>query len=83
MKFFLTILFFIFVFPTVLRWVLRLFIANQVNKAQRDFFQQQDQPQSRGNGRAKGDKINIDHIPNKNDSKGYKGGDYIDYEEVK
>lgn len=45
--------------------------------------QQQDQHQEyRENGKAEG-KVKIDYIPEQQDRKGFEGGEYVDYEEVK
>lgn len=75
MKFLLTlILIFVFV-PPLLRLVLRLFISNQVSKAQRQVAEQQRAAQ-RNQGRTR-----VDTPTPRPDA--FKGGEYVDYEEIK
>ena len=63
-------------FPRVLRWGLKMFIGNQINKAQSEFRTQQRPKQKEG-------EININFDKNKGKSENLKGGEYVDYEEVK
>lgn len=84
---FLIFLFFRLVAPTLFRWLLGMFIKKKVRNG--SFFytnmhQQQNQQQngSGNNGRAEG-KVKIDYIPEQADRKGFEGGEYVDYEEVK
>jgi hypothetical protein len=73
---FLGLLFLIFfVLPWVFRWALRFYVAKKINEAQNR--QNQSQYTSRKDG-----KINVDYVPPKNQER-FKGGDYVDYEEVK
>ncbi|MER2999407.1 DUF4834 family protein [Pontibacter populi] len=82
----LIILFLRLVAPVLLRFLLGMFIKKSMRNG--TFFtnmHQQQRPQpngNTGNGRAKGD-IKIDYIPNQPDRKGFDGGEYVDYEEVK
>ncbi len=64
-----------FIFPRIVRWVFRLFLKDQFSRVEREFRQQQQQ------GRQREGKVNVDYTPPQKE--GYKGGDYIDYEEVK
>ena len=81
----LVIMFFRLVAPTLFRFLLGMFIKRSMRNG--TFFTNMHQPQrpepnGQSNGRAKAD-IKIDYIPNQPDSKDFKGGEYIDYEEVK
>lgn len=77
MKFLLILLIIFFVFPPLLRYFFRLFIRDQFNKAQQQFYGQQKPPRPDG-------KIDVDFVPQKKSkTENFKGGDYIDYEEVK
>jgi hypothetical protein len=77
-KFILIVLFFLFVFPSIFRFLLKLFIAKQVNKAQDEFYRQQRASQKREG------QINVDYVPDDlKNKKDFGGGEYIDYEEVK
>ena len=64
--------------------VSRFFLRSLFGRAQQQQFRQQQQTQHRQR-RSSGD-INVDYSPNKGrknkSSNDYKGGDYIDYEEV-
>lgn len=64
-----------FIFPRVIRWVFRLFLNDQFSKAEREFMREKT------NARKREGKVNVDYSPPARE--GYKGGDYIDYEEVK
>ncbi len=63
-------------FPRVLRWGLKLFISNQMDKVQQDFKTQAKPKQKEG-------EININFDKKAANSEHLKGGEYIDYEEVK
>ncbi|MCY7351843.1 MAG: DUF4834 family protein [Cytophagaceae bacterium] len=75
MKFIFTLILIFVLVPPLLRLVIRLFLSNQVSKAQRQVHEQQRAAQ-RHEGR-----INVDRTPPRKDD--FKGGDYVDYEEVK
>lgn len=64
-----------FIFPRIVRWVFRLFLKDQFSRVEREFRQEKAQNRQREG------KINVDYTPPQKE--GYKGGDYIDYEEVK
>ncbi|MFT4031301.1 MAG: DUF4834 domain-containing protein [Siphonobacter sp.] len=64
-----------FIFPWLVRWIFRMFLADQFSKAERDFIREK-QAQKKREG-----KIKVDYVPPT--KKGYEGGDYIDYEEIK
>lgn len=83
-KFFGILFIFFFLFPYVFRWLLKAFVVSQVNKVQDQFKQQQHQTYQRPNPRQEG-KITVDYAPPKSDKSTdtFKGGEYVDYEEVK
>ena len=72
----------ILVFVLVLRsigFLVRLLFGGLANKTSKEFHE--------GQGRRKrpsGGNVDIDYVPNKEGKKGkgFKGGDYVDYEEV-
>lgn len=81
------IIFFIrLVAPVLFRFLLGMFIKKSMRNG--TFFTNMHQPSQRpeatnySNGRPKGD-IKIDYMPNQTDRKDFKGGEYVDYEEVK
>ena len=82
----LLIMFLRLVAPFLLRFLLGMFLKKSMRNG--TFFTnmyQQQRPQPNGNSsnsRAKGD-VKIDYIPNQPDRKGFDGGEYVDYEEVK
>lgn len=63
-------------FPRILRWGLKMFIGSQVNKVQNEFQTQAKAKQKEG-------EININFNKKNNNKDDFKGGEYIDYEEVK
>jgi hypothetical protein len=81
---FLIFLFFRLVAPTLFKWLLGMFIKKKVRNG--SFFytnmNQQQRNTSDTTGRAEG-KVKIDYIPEQPDKKGFDGGEYVDYEEVK
>lgn len=78
MKFLIILLVIFFVFPPLLRYLFRLFIKDQFQKAQKQFYNEHARPQ-RPEGR-----IDVDYVPpQKGKGQDFKGGEYIDYEEVK
>jgi hypothetical protein len=81
MKFLGILFIFFFIFPYVFRWLIKAFVASQVNKAQQHFQQQQTNYQ-RPNPKQEG-KITVDYAPPKSDKNDFRGGEYVDYEEVK
>lgn len=76
-KFLLIILVVFFLFPIVVRYLFRLFIQDQYRKAQNQFYQEQKK-QTR---RQRDGEIKVDYTPPQKDH--LKGGEYIEYEEVK
>lgn len=83
------IVFFIrLVAPVLLRWLLAAFIKKKVRNG--SFFysnmnQQREQQQQHANGQdrpAEG-KVKIDYVPEQPNRKGFDGGEYVEYEEVK
>jgi hypothetical protein len=64
-------------FPRVLRWGLKMFIGNQINKVQNDFKTQQ-KAQTRKEG-----EIKVDITKTSKKDENLKGGEYVDYEEIK
>ena len=86
----LLIIFFIrLVAPVLFRWLLGMFIKKKMRNG--SFFytnmnqQRQDQQQQyqNGNGRPAEGKVKIDYVPEQPKRKGFDGGEYVDYEEVK
>ncbi|GHA67145.1 DUF4834 family protein [Pontibacter akesuensis] len=83
------IIFFIrLVAPVLLRWLLAAFIKKKVRNG--SFFytnmnqqRQQQQYQEDGDGRKAEGKVKIDYIPEQPNRKGFDGGEYVEYEEVK
>lgn len=67
-----------FVAP-VRRFLFWLIVGRQLTKAQKK-YNQQAQSQSRQN---KEGELNVDYVPNKGKKDDFKGGQYVDYEEVK
>lgn len=63
--------------PSVRRWLFWLVVGRQLVKQQKKQSQQRSKAQQRT-----GD-INIDYVPNESKKTGFKGGEYVDYEEVK
>ncbi len=64
-------------FPRVLRWGLKMFIGSQINKVQNDFKNQaKTKPQKEG-------EIKVDYTKSNKKDEHLKGGEYVDYEEVK
>ncbi len=93
MKFFITLLLIFFllrlVMPYIIRWALQAFVKRTIRKGgftgtfgqapfSQESFQQRPAPEG---------KINIDYVPEENQPKAngndFKGGEYVDYEEVK
>lgn len=64
----------IFFVPAVRRFVFYLLVGRQLVKEQKQ--------QPNGNGRHREGEIRVDPRPTKGDSR-FKGGEYVDYEEVK
>jgi hypothetical protein len=78
MKFLLILLLIFFVFPPLLRYFFRLFIKDQFQKAQKQFYNDQVRPPG-PTGRT-----DVDFVPpQKSKKQDFKGGEYVDYEEVK
>jgi hypothetical protein len=80
-KFLIIMALIFYIMPKLIKWALKGFILNQVNKAQQDMRHSQKayQTQNKREGQ-----IDVDYIPNKNGKKsGNSGGEYVDYEEVK
>ena len=77
--------------PFLFRWLLALFVKKSIRngsffysnmKQQQRQYQDYHQSNSQGNGKAKGS-VKIDYMPEQTDRKDFKGGEYVDYEEVK
>ena len=64
-------------FPKILRFGLKLFINTQVNKAQSEY-----QNQAKANRQKEGE-IKVDYTQSTKKGENLKGGEYVDYEEVK
>ncbi|MFD2248533.1 DUF4834 family protein [Pontibacter ruber] len=84
----LVIYFIRLVAPFLFRFLLGMFLKKKMRNG--TFFytnmnqqrQYQDQ-QQRSNGRAQGNNIKIDYIPEQPERRDFNGGEYVDYEEVK
>ncbi len=83
MKVFLILALILFIAPRILRWALKGFVVSQMNKVQKDFYQEQRNASS--THKKKEGKIDIDFVPPKTgkNSDDFRGGEYISYEEVK
>jgi hypothetical protein len=71
------------IFSKLLQFFFRSKLKQFVDHA--NDLKREEERRTRGNGSGKGD-VNVDHIPRdfqEKKSKEIKGGDYIDYEEVK
>ncbi|TXK33868.1 DUF4834 family protein [Pontibacter qinzhouensis] len=81
------IVFFIrLVAPVVFRWLLQAFVKKQMRNGTFFYTNTQQQPPQNGhqNGQAKAEgNVKIDYIPENQNKKGFDGGQYVDYEEVK
>ncbi|MDZ7896672.1 MAG: DUF4834 family protein [Arcicella sp.] len=81
-KFIIIMALIFYVMPKLIKWALKGFILNQVNKAQADMRHSQKayQTQNKREGH-----IDVDYVPKKNGKKSenFGGGEYVDYEEVK
>ena len=94
MKFFITLLLIFFLLrllmPYIIRWALQTFVKRTLRKGgftgtfgqppfSQDSFQQPHQPTPEG-------KVNIDYVPEEGKAKtngsDFKGGEYVDFEEV-
>lgn len=74
----LVVIFLVIAFvPPVRRFLFWLVVGRQLTKEQKRHNQQQARQQKR-----QGD-INVDYVPKDSKGKGYEGGQYVDYEEVK
>jgi hypothetical protein len=80
-KFIIIMALIFYVMPKLIKWALKGFILNQVNKAQQDMRSSQKayQTQNKREGQ-----IDVDYVPKKDGrNSGNFGGEYVDYEEVK
>lgn len=88
----LLIIFFIrLVAPVVFRWLIGMFLKKSLRngtffysnmKQQQQAYQNFYRNSSQQSGKTKGD-VKIDYMPEQPDRKDFKGGEYVDYEEVK
>ncbi|SOE23880.1 hypothetical protein SAMN06298216_4256 [Spirosomataceae bacterium TFI 002] len=74
---FVIVLVIAFVAP-VRRFLFWLIVGKQLTKEQKRYNQQTQKSQTKREG-----EINVDYVPNSNKKDDFKGGQYIDYEEVK
>ena len=82
----ITFLFFLFlrlVAPFLLRWAITFFIGKQVRKGMFNMNPPQPRQNPSQGQKTKAGNLNIDYIPEDKTQPGYKGGDYVEYEEVK
>ncbi|QCR24271.1 DUF4834 family protein [Pontibacter sp. SGAir0037] len=89
-KFIFTTLVIIFlirlVAPFLFRWLLGMFVKKSMRNG--TFFygninNQQQRQQEQNSQRAGNGNVKIDYIPDQSKNKGFDGGEYVDYEEVK
>lgn len=86
MGYLIKLILFVFVFSWIFRAVVRFFSVGLFGQAQqqRNFNGQRQYQQSK---KSTDGNVNIDYAPKSNtgkkSSENYKGGDYVDYEEVK
>ncbi|MEJ8758656.1 DUF4834 family protein [Pontibacter sp. H259] len=85
--FFITILIILFlrlVAPFLFRFLLGMFIKKSMRNGTffTNMYQQRPQPNQAPDSRRTGD-VKIDYMPNQADKKDFRGGEYVDYEEVK
>ena len=86
---FVTILIFFFirlVAPVLLRWLLQAFVKKSIRNG--TFFygntnRQRPRQEPPNNGARTDGNVRSDYIPEQPDKKGFEGGEYVDYEEVK
>jgi hypothetical protein len=64
-------------FPRLLRWGLKMFIGSQINKVQNEFKNQAKA------SNAKEGEIKVEYTKAAKRDEHLKGGEYVDYEEVK
>lgn len=64
--------------PPVRRFLFWLIVGKQLTKEQKRYNQQQAKQQRKREG-----EINVDYVPKDSKGKGFEGGQYVDYEEVK
>ena len=77
LKFLVFIIVMYYVVPFVSKYFLRRFINNQVNKVQDEFKKNTaSQPKTEG-------EVKVEYAPKKDSKEHLKGGEYVDYEEVK
>jgi len=79
--------------PFLIRFLIKLFIGKQLRKAASQFgggfgtqspFNAPNTPGDRQQKKAPNSNLNIDYIPEeKKERKDFRGGDYVEYEEVK
>lgn len=74
---FVIVLIIAFVAP-VRRFLFWLIVGRQLTKVQKRYNQQTQKHRAKQEG-----EINVDYVPNKGKKDDFRGGQYIDYEEVK
>ena len=75
---------FLFVFIGILYligFVFRWFLRKVIRSAQEGYYGTQSSSQSQTHAKQQGD-VRIDYVPPKKKGKDFKGGDYVDYEEL-
>jgi hypothetical protein len=78
---FLIYVFMRFVFPHLLRWAIKAFIKKNIQNGRftnldPNAFRSANEPPPEG-------KVKVDYIPEPPQPKDFRGGEYVDYEEVK
>lgn len=77
-KYIFIVILILILIPPVRRWLFWLIVGKQLMKEQK----KRQTHQYRTNAKKKGD-INVDYVPDDNKKSDFKGGEYVDYEEVK
>ena len=77
MKFIIILGILIYVVPYISKYLIRAFITKQVNKVQSEFKKNNTaSPKKEG-------EVKVDYAPKNENKEHLKGGEYVDYEEVK
>ena len=67
--------------PRLFKWLLKAFVVKNISKVQEEFYKQQQQA-SRSSNQQEGE-VYVNIKDPKSKKKGFDGGEYVDYEEVK
>ncbi|MFB0909030.1 MAG: UPF0716 family protein affecting phage T7 exclusion [Spirosomataceae bacterium] len=76
-KYIFIVIIILILIPQVRRWLFWMIVGKQLMKEQK-----KRQSQYKSTAKKKDD-VNIDYVPGDGKKDGFKGGEYVDYEEVK